>query len=43
MKTLVVHCHPNPDSFNHALYRTALEALEPRHPVKAIDLYAEGF
>lgn len=43
MKTLVVHCHPNPESFNHALYRTALAALEPRHPVKAIDLYAEGF
>ena len=43
MKTLVVHCHPNPDSFNHALYRTALEALEHRHTVRAIDLYAEGF
>lgn len=43
MKTLVVHCHPNPDSFNHALYRTALAALEPRHQVRAIDLYAEGF
>src|SRR5690606_10965424 len=43
MKTLVVHCHPNPASFSHALYETTLEALQPRHEVRAIDLYAEGF
>lgn len=43
MKTLVIHCHPNPESFNTALYRTALAALQPRHEVRSIDLYAEGF
>lgn len=43
MKTLVVHCHPNPDSFNHALYRTALASLAPRHELRSFDLYREGF
>ena len=43
MRTLIVHCHPNPDSYNNALFRTALAALKPRHEVRAIDLYAEGF
>ncbi|MFO1245361.1 MAG: NAD(P)H-dependent oxidoreductase [Ramlibacter sp.] len=44
MKTLVVHCHPNPDSFNAALYRAAVEALRTAgHELRCIDLYAEGF
>ncbi len=44
MKTLVVHCHPDPESFNAALYRTACEALrEAGHELRCVDLYAEGF
>ena len=44
MKTLVVHCHPNPDSFNAALYRAAVGALRTAgHELRCIDLYAEGF
>lgn len=44
MRTLVVHCHPNPESFSTALYRTACDALrEAGHELRLIDLYAEGF
>ncbi len=44
MKTLVVHCHPNPDSLSAALYRTAVESLtHAGHELRATDLYAEGF
>lgn len=44
MKTLLIHCHPNPESYNAALYRAAGQALtEGGHEVQALDLYAEGF
>jgi NAD(P)H dehydrogenase (quinone) len=44
MNVLIVHCHPNPKSFNAALTRTAREALEADgHAVAVSDLYAEGF
>ena len=44
MRLLIVHCHPDPDSFNHAIHRTACEALRAAgHELRTIDLYAEGF
>jgi NAD(P)H dehydrogenase (quinone) len=39
----VVHCHPLTDSFNHALFRIIVEALQERHQVIATDLYRERF
>lgn len=44
MKTLVVHCHPNPASFNAALYAAACDSLRRAgHEVRAVNLYSEGF
>jgi NAD(P)H dehydrogenase (quinone) len=44
VKVLVVHAHPNPDSFNAALFRRAVESLTAEgHDVVAVDLYAIGF
>ncbi len=44
LKTLVVHCHPNPQSFSAALNAAACRALETAgHELRRIDLYAEGF
>ena len=44
MRLLVVFCHPDPDSYGAALYRTACEALrQAGHELRCIDLYAEGF
>lgn len=44
MRLLVVFSHPDPDSFNAALCRTATEALrEAGHEVRLLDLYREGF
>ncbi len=44
MKTLIVHCHPNPDSFSHALYVAVRGTLEQAgHELRCMDLYAEGF
>ncbi len=44
MRVLVLHAHPNPDSFNAALYRRVVEGLSARgHEVDACDLYAEDF
>jgi putative NADPH-quinone reductase len=44
MNCLVVHCHPDPASFNAALYRVACDALrEAGHELRCFDLYAEGF
>jgi NAD(P)H dehydrogenase (quinone) len=42
--TLVVHAHPDPTSFNHAVVAAAVEGLRRSgtEPV-VIDLYAEGF
>ncbi|GHB15036.1 NAD(P)H-dependent oxidoreductase [Salinicola rhizosphaerae] len=44
MNVLIVHCHPEPESFNAALTSSAHEALiRNGHDVKVSDLYAEGF
>ena len=44
MRTLVVHCHPDPESFNTALFRAACDALRSAgNEVEALDLYAEQF
>lgn len=44
MRILVLHAHPDPESFNAALYRTAVATLEAAgHEVDGCDLYAEGF
>jgi putative NADPH-quinone reductase len=44
MRVLLVHCHPVPESFSHAL-RAAVQAGLARagHHVDLLDLYAEGF
>src|SRR5260370_40530953 len=40
----VVHCHPLTASYNHALFRVIVAALEESgHQVVATDLYREGF
>ena len=44
MRTLVVYCHPNPDSFVAAVNERAVAALGAGgHEVRHCDLYAEGF
>lgn len=44
MRCLIVHCHPDPESYNAALFREATTALRGAgHEVRCIDLYAEGF
>jgi putative NADPH-quinone reductase len=44
MLVQVVHAHPLTDSYNHALFRTIVEALESQgHQVIATDLYRDGF
>ena len=44
MKVLVVHAHPDPESLNAALFRTAVTALEEAgHEVHPVDLYSVGF
>jgi NAD(P)H dehydrogenase (quinone) len=44
MNVLIVHAHPEPTSFNHALTAAATAALtEAGHRVTVSDLYAEGF
>ena len=44
MKVFVVYAHPEPKSFNGALFRTAQDVLkEAGHEVKVSDLYATGF
>ena len=44
MKTVVVHCHPNPDSLSGALYRSTVQTLqEGGHTLRCFDLYADGF
>lgn len=40
---LVVHAHPNPESFNAFLARSAEQALSERYEVAFLDLYACGF
>lgn len=44
MRLLVVFTHPDPQSFNAAVFATALAALrEAGHELRVIDLYREGF
>ena len=44
MRVLLLFCHPVEDSYNAALHRTAVGALEHAgHQVDDCDLYAEGF
>jgi len=44
VKTFAVVAHPEPRSFNGALFRAAVEALESAgHEVRTSDLYAMGF
>lgn len=44
MRTLVVYCHPDPDSYTAAVLQRALDALRAAgHDVRLTDLYAEDF
>ena len=44
MRVLIVHSHPDPDSYNASLCRTVAETLtRGGHELRVIDLYAEGF
>ena len=44
MRVLIIHCHPEPQSFNATLSRTAHRTLtEQGHAVRVSDLYGEGF
>jgi putative NADPH-quinone reductase len=43
MRVLLIHAHPDPQSYNAALKKAAITALSPRHEVREIDLYAEDF
>ena len=44
MRVLVVHSHPDPESFSAALRAAVLGALDRAgHETRLIDLYAEGF
>lgn len=44
MKTLVVYWHPEPQSFNGAMFRTACETLaEAGYEVRSSDLHEMGF
>lgn len=44
MRTLVVYCHPRPDSFCAAVRDTVIAARKTAgHEVRLIDLHAEGF
>lgn len=44
MQVLVVHAHPEPQSFNHALAHAAVSALrDAGHDVDVIDLYGSGY
>ena len=44
MKTLVVYCHPNPQSFSAALYEKTVATLKATgNELRCFDLYAENF
>ena len=44
MRVLTILAHPQPGSFNHAIAKAALSALETGgHEIIFHDLYAEGF
>lgn len=44
MKIFIIYCHPEPQSFNGAMFRTAQQTLsEVGHEVKVSDLYQMNF
>jgi len=44
VNTLVVHAHPNPESYSASLFRLTVDTLRAAgNEVQTIDLYAEGF
>jgi NAD(P)H dehydrogenase (quinone) len=44
MRCLVVHCHPDPESYSAHLFSVVRRSLQAAgHEVRCIDLYAEGF
>jgi len=44
VRALIVHCHPEPSSFNAALKDVSVDTLgKSGHEVRVSDLYAEGF
>jgi NAD(P)H dehydrogenase (quinone) len=44
MKIFIVYWHPEPQSFNHAMFQTACQALgDAGHEVKTSDLFEAGF
>ncbi len=44
MNCLIVYCHPNPNSFNHAILQAVREQLqEMGHSFSVRDLYAQNF
>src|SRR5690606_30950791 len=44
LRVFIVHAHPDPESFNAALTRTAVDTLEAEgHEAQVSDLYAMGF
>lgn len=44
MNVLIVYCHPEPKSFNHAMFSVAEESLKKAgHSVKTSDIYGMGF
>ncbi len=42
-KVLIIYCHPNPKSFNHAVYGRLESELKKSHEVRTRDLYALKF
>lgn len=43
MKNLIIYCHPNPKSFNHAILETTESVLlEMGHEIRSRDLYSIG-
>ncbi|MBO5202542.1 MAG: NAD(P)H-dependent oxidoreductase, partial [Lentisphaeria bacterium] len=44
MNVLIVYCHPEPHSFNHAMFQTACQALRKgRHKIRISDLHRMKF
>ncbi|MCW3467136.1 NAD(P)H-dependent oxidoreductase [Chitinophaga nivalis] len=44
MKNLIIYCHPNPSSFNHAILDTVVATAEAAgHEVRIRDIYALDF
>jgi NAD(P)H dehydrogenase (quinone) len=43
MRVVVVHAHPDPESFSRALCDVAVATLRRSHSVELFDLYADGF